>query len=254
MGNKRLILALVALIGAGLACTAPGAATQPVTAEGAAPTVAETAVQPPTVTPPGASAAIKAILDFYPLAKGATWVYQVTIDTGGGPGGAAAHKTGRLTATVTDATTVDGTPVFTVEWSADPGLPVADLGTRYVVIREAGIYETASQENIAALAGSEVFTDVALIPWPLQDGQVWGDPAFMRQNVDGLYVWHLATANPVTVPAGTFTSCYQATLTTNPDSTFRWFCAGVGLVRYQYHHHGSLDDRLWELESFTRGS
>ena len=238
--------ALLALIGAGLAaCGAlPG---------GRAVTPTFNAVTPrPTSKPAGPSATIRDILDFYPLAKGASWTYQAELTVSVGPG-EDRHWIGELTATVTDARMVSGFPVYRVDWSGYPDFAWPDLNTEYDVIRDAGIYQAQSADEAAALAQSEVFTQVAFLTWPLSDGKVWGDPQQVALN-SGFYVWHLSAVKSLSVPGGTFQGCYEAMMYTNPDTTFRWFCPGKGLARFEYHHHGTPNDQVWELAAFKPGS
>lgn len=276
MGNNRHLMGLLpalALIGAALACSTPGAATptdfvmvpggtEPSAASPTAPETVESAPVPgqPTATTapteqaelPGASGTVRDILAFYPLAKGAYWTYHASI-TRPNDSGAMQQWVGTIIATVTRAGIDQGVPVFVTEWTGFPDFAAPEFGEHYEIVRDAGIYETTIDEKVAELAHSPVFTETAFMGWPLTVGGQWGDPQ-MLANHDGRYVWMVEAAETVKVPAGSFDGCYRAAFYTNPDTTIRWFCAGKGLVRYEYHHHGSVNDVVWELAAFSPGS
>lgn len=256
MGIRKRVAGLwvvaLASLGAALACSAPslpGALTP-------TPTFYEIfppGTEPSTGTPAADTAGVvREIQTFYPFAKGAQWVYQADITVEGAQG-AEQHWAGQLTATVTDAKIDSGFPVYRVEWVGYPDFAWPDLNTEYYVVRAAGIYRGDSAEQAARLAQSEVFTQTAFLAWPPKDGKVWGDPDLVVTN-STLNVWRLTLAPSLSVPAGTFQDCYQAAMFTNPDTTFRWFCPGEGLTRFEYHHHGSVNDQVWELESFKPGT
>ena len=58
----------------------------------------------------------------------------------------------------------------------------------------------------------------------------------------------LIVAVPMPASAGNaWLDCFRLVFRTNPDVTTQWYCPGVGLVRYQYHHNGSLHDEVGEL-------
>jgi hypothetical protein len=276
MRKTRFVMLLAALAAIGLAtlaCTTPGAAaptptdfvmvpggTEPSATGALAPNqpTATTAPLEPLATgqtdEPGLSSKVQEILAFYPLAKGAVWTYQATFDmAGASPGDDHAIWTGAITATVTEASVEQSFPVFRLDWSDYPDVFAFEFATQYDVIRDAGIYQAATEDKARELARSPVFAETAYMGWPLTSGGQWGDPQ-MLANHDGRYVWVVEAAGTVTVPAGTFEGCYKATMLTNPDTTLRWFCPGRGLVRYEYHHHGTINDQVWELAAFTPGT
>lgn len=46
---------------------------------------------------------------------------------------------------------------------------------------------------------------------------------------------------------------YEVSFRTNPDDTELQFSPGVGLIRYQYHHHGTVAETDMELVAFHAG-
>ena len=45
---------------------------------------------------------------------------------------------------------------------------------------------------------------------------------------------------------------YEVSFKTNPDDTELQFLPGVGLISYQYHHHGSIADTELKLVAFHK--
>lgn len=93
---------------------------------------------------------------------------------------------------------------------------------------------------------------VPILEFPLQDKNVW--PAFSGlalQEDSNSYAWYVEEQLDYSVPAGKFTDCYRIVLYTNPDTSIRYFCNGVGLVAMEYHHNGSPVDFRVELKEFS---
>lgn len=207
----------------------------------------------PSITPtPEYSAAslapeIKKILDFFPLAPGAIWTYQATIDESTGPE-TIEHWEGTITAAVTGATLEEGFPIFRVEWSGHPNITSPEIGLEYYVVLDTGIYDVSTHESGIELVQAGVPTHQPYVTWPLEVGQEWNG------HYEYLFGWYIDAQEPVETPAGLFEDCIKAAIHTNPDHAFHWFCPGAGLVRYEYHHHGSVHDEIRELSSFSPGS
>ena len=140
----------------------------------------------------------------FPLAVGNVWNYMTTIlpnSTGTSPCLAGMHAT-----TITGRAMFDGQNAFTATHVCAP------TTTRYYVENASGL------EVNVGMAWSVV------LPRPIADGSVF--TAASSQEV-------LGRIADVTVPAGTFSDCWQtAYLTaTGPITTY---CAGVGLVSLEY--------------------
>jgi hypothetical protein len=84
-------------------------------------------------------------------------------------------------------------------------------------------------------------------------GAVWGaDPAFPARE-DTFYQWHVEARTDVDVPAGRFKDCFALAYRTNPDHLMRWVCPGVGLVAWEYDHHGTVEQYRAELKEWSAG-
>ncbi len=77
--------------------------------------------------------------------------------------------------------------------------------------------------------------------FPLYVGKEW--LAFP----DLLYKWTVSSNEDITTPAGHFDDCYVLSLITGPDSTEKWFCRGIGLVRLLAWHHPAIWIEDWRL-------
>jgi hypothetical protein len=99
--------------------------------------------------------------------------------------------------------------------------------------------------------GNTVYQDnrLSLLRWPLEVDQEWDAFGDLAKDFSNVYFWHVVSREEVTVPAGHYENCFQLQLWTNPDHTINWFCPGTGIVRWEYHHHGTPDHRYWELLS-----
>jgi hypothetical protein len=93
--------------------------------------------------------------------------------------------------------------------------------------------------------------------WPLQQGAKFcGEDAKKRE--DGMYCWVVeqsVTKNLSTVkgvPASDQTA-FQLKYRTLPDDTTVELVPGVGLLSYEYHHHGTMADTELQLVEFHPG-
>jgi len=90
-------------------------------------------------------------------------------------------------------------------------------------------------------------------PEPLKVGMKWENPDLPGaiDRDDNMYAYYVEAIEDVTVPAGSF-KCFRITFRTCPDDTIEWFCPGVGIVKIEYHHHGTITNYTSEL--IKRGS
>lgn len=82
---------------------------------------------------------------------------------------------------------------------------------------------------------------------PFEVGSQWGLDAETPPRSDGYYQWRVEGTEDVRVPAGVFKSCFKLAYRTNPNHQIKWICAGVGLVAWEYGHHGSVTEYRAEL-------
>lgn len=70
---------------------------------------------------------------------------------------------------------------------------------------------------------------------------------------DNAYCYYVEKKEDVKVPAGIFKGCFKIVYVTCPDDQAWWYCPGIGVVKYEYHHHGTITNILRELKGIGSG-
>jgi hypothetical protein len=91
--------------------------------------------------------------------------------------------------------------------------------------------------------------------FPLKVGMAWGD------GVEGVgcsarhhtYCNYVEKKENVKVLAGVFKGCFKVVYETNPDTNIEWYCPGVGIVKTDYDHHGTITIIKSELQKIVSG-
>ena len=87
--------------------------------------------------------------------------------------------------------------------------------------------------------------------FPLKVGLKWDEESDFKRN-DNMYCWYVEKIENVTVSAGTFKDCFKIVYDTCPDTTTEWYYPGVGIVKYEYRHHGTITNETRELIKIVR--
>ncbi|HAZ10308.1 MAG TPA: hypothetical protein DCY56_04305 [Candidatus Omnitrophica bacterium] len=87
--------------------------------------------------------------------------------------------------------------------------------------------------------------------FPLKVGLKWDEESDFKRN-DNMYCWYVEKIEDVTVPAGTFKDCFKIVYDTCPDTTAEWYYPGVGIIKYEYCHHGTITNETRELIKIVR--
>lgn len=241
----------------------PPGASAPVTL---APVTPPPVTLPPVTLPPGAPASAVVTLADYPLAPGATWLYRTydTIDTGehgvAEERGSltvrtlAVHRHGDLTvATLETRRVVNAETDTQISWqvietgAAPAGEPAAPAPARVHTIAEVNRLRQILDGGASTLRASD-----ADLAFPIRTGALWGDERLLARG-DGLYVNRVEAPVEVEVPAGRL-KAWPIVFATLPERITTWFSPGVGVVRYEYAHNGSLSRESYELLEFRRGA
>jgi len=75
-------------------------------------------------------------------------------------------------------------------------------------------------------------------------GMKWGQDEWRKDN---MYCYYVEKKEDITVTAGSFKGCFKIVYMTCPDDSTWWYYPGVGVVRYEYHHHGTITNIMREL-------
>ena len=89
--------------------------------------------------------------------------------------------------------------------------------------------------------------DIPEEDFPLKVGAKWGEPEMLKRE-DNMYCNYVEKVEDVIASAGVFKDCFKIVFRTLPDDTAEWFCPGVGIVKIEYHHHGTIDNWIIELK------
>lgn len=179
----------------------------------------------------------------FPLWVGRRAEYNVTLEfADAGDPTRPRRWQGRVTETIDSFEKRDGALIFRATARGVPSIDgpsviVEDVARRYIV-------------NGGRVSGVGFFWNETLV-FPLRVGRRWvedGDEEALRR-ADGWYVWRVEGKEDITTAGGKFAGCYRVAFRSNPDHVIIWFCPGVGVVREEYVHHGSLNNQRWDLLS-----
>ncbi len=200
-------------------------------------------------TPPSGASPSASALPEFPLASGAHWTYQ----------GKRRYQQGQqvkempLTVEVKVLEAVkgdNGVVLCEMEGCWDDAITDLALPSRYGLLLASGkLFRINAQDLPAAkqaLTGegaipAEVFDRAELLmEFPLRAGQRFGPPEQLCRS-DGLYCWNVSPAPQAGQGA------FALSLRTLPDEQTLVFRPGIGVLSWQYRHHGTLDEASLEL-------
>jgi hypothetical protein len=207
----------------------------------------------------------------FPLAPGTYWVYQGFVRSP--VKGSEAGKTTRVTwkTAVTRAIRRDGLIIAVVkgmpgdlDWSDGNATPKLSVVIR---TQEAKFYLLEGDEARSAIAELDnlhyswqqvPIDDDWFLQLPLAEGEKFCDANGMRRT-DGEYCWvagppqALLLTDVKGIPSGKHIA-YRVAYRTNPDDMEFDFVPGIGMVSYEYHHHGTTADTELHVVEFHDGS
>jgi hypothetical protein len=207
--------------------------------------------------------------DDFPLTPGTYWVYRGIVRSWAK--GSATGKTTQITwrTTVTRAVRRDGFTVAVVkglpgdlDWSEGNAEPKLSILIR---TRDARFYLLEGDEAKSVLREFDnphyswqqlPIDDDWFLQLPLAEGKKFCDAQGMKRE-DGEYCWvtgpahdaHLAGVKGI--QPGRHVG-YRVEYLTNPDDMEFDFVAGIGMVSYEYHHHGTTADTELHLIEFHK--
>ena len=259
--NVRMSFGLLALATLLVACRSSAVETMP-TAD-ALPTLVPVPTEAPAIpvqstamatVAPASPAATRpatrpAILDIFPLSVGATWVYSITVDDV-----VEYHWMGPVTETITAGQPQGAGWIFQSDVQGHPFRTQPVDRSQYYVVQDERVYKVPGDRNPTEYVATEgqSFGFSQILVWPFSIGQKWGPAEFLARG--DMYVWRVEAQENVPTPAGKFNGCYRLAFDWTDSNQLAWFCAGVGFVRWETHHHGSRHDEVWELQRLGRAA
>ncbi len=115
-------------------------------------------------------------------------------------------------------------------------------------------FDYAKLEQNAAALEKLLSEDNLLFRWPLKKGLKFGDAESLRRE-DGHYCWVVTGQQEKDLRGIQGLSPHAAEVfvlryATNPDDTEYELSPGIGILSYQYHHHGTVADTSLTLVEF----
>ena len=115
-------------------------------------------------------------------------------------------------------------------------------------------FDYAKLEKDASALDKLLAEDNLLFRWPLKQGMKFGDAESVRRD-DALYCWVVASQQTKKLGEIKGVASRPAEIsvlqfTTNPDDTEMELSPGIGILNYQYHHHGTVAETSLTLVEF----
>ena len=197
--------------------------------------------------------------DYLPLAEGNYWVYEDQIEIQDPQGNfevenkyigekVKVRRINQLRTLKVVSTETRGD--FKIAKMQEEGTPEGIKTFFYVVDNKNGRIYSYSNEQIKMILPNNNDVSIEGSPeyiFPLQVGSKWGDSESLERK-DKMYFSYVESLEDITAPAGTFKNCFKIIYSTLPDETIQWFCPKVGIVRFEYRHHGTIDNLVSELK------
>ena len=119
-------------------------------------------------------------------------------------------------------------------------------------------FDYAKLEKDAAQLDKLLAEDNLLFRWPLKQGMKFGDAESVKRD-DDMYCWQVIEQRSKKLEGIKGLPSHAAEVfllryATNPDDTQLELLPGVGILSYQYHHHGTVADTSVSLVEFHPGA
>jgi len=203
---------------------------------------------------------------FFPLTPGTWWLYRGTVTWSDQQTEKEAHANVTLKMTVEK---VIQKPEFTIailsgfprdlDWAtgevaAMPWLLIETKRHEVFLNSLPPDFDYAKLEKDSVSLDKLLAEDSLLFRWPLKKGMKFGDAESVRRD-DDHYCWVVTTQQTKSLTDIKGISSRSAEVfilryVTNPDDTEMEISPGIGILSYQYHHHGTVADTSLTLVEF----
>lgn len=89
------------------------------------------------------------------------------------------------------------------------------------------------------------------LSFPLYVGKRWGDEKNLKQRNDSYYVWEVEEKLSKEVLGKAYDYCYRIAFKQLPDTEYKVFCYGIGIVEEGYKHNGTVME--WDYKLVLAG-
>ena len=101
------------------------------------------------------------------------------------------------------------------------------------------------QNNTIDFEPNNLSNDKFSLTFPLKVGTRWGNDVGKRD--DGYYSWEIEKKIPRNVLGKDYEDCYRISYKTLPDTSYKVFCYGIGIVEEGYIHNGTILEDKYNL-------
>jgi len=185
--------------------------------------------------------------NYFPLHAGNFWLYRARVEIGNEKGGTDKIDKPRRVQVISN----NGDDKRRIVHLKTDDYNGSNLIT--YSISNGKIYQFDEFDKADAEKQTDLPDDKLRYVFPLSVNKKWREPESSTTK-NGLYSYVVDSLEEITVPAGTFHGCYRIVFRTIADESVEWFFPNVGIVKSTYHHNGSVDDELYELESYKIGA
>jgi hypothetical protein len=118
-------------------------------------------------------------------------------------------------------------------------------------------FDYSKLEKDAASLDKLLTADNLLFRWPLKQGMKFGDSESVKRD-DSQYCWfvaeqHIRTLDDIHGVSPRSAEVSLLRYVTSPDDTGYELAPGIGVLSYEYHHHGTVADTTLKLVEFHPG-
>jgi len=203
---------------------------------------------------------------FFPLTPGTWWLYRGTVTWSDQQTEKEAHANVTLKMTVEK---VIQKPEFTIailsgfprdlDWAtgevaAMPWLLIETKRHEVFLNSLPPDFDYAKLEKDSVSLDKLLAEDNLLFRWPLKKGMKFGDAESVRRD-DDHYCWVVTTKETKSLTdikglSSRSAEVFLLQYITNPDDTEMEISPGIGILSYQYHHHGTVAETTLTLVEF----
>ncbi len=203
---------------------------------------------------------------FFPLTPGTWWLYRGTVTWSDQQTEKEAHANVALKMTVEK---VIQKPEFTIailsgfprdlDWAtgevaAMPWLLIETKRHEVFLNSLPPDFDYAKLEKDSVSLDKLLAEDNLLFRWPLKKGMKFGDAESVRRD-DDHYCWVVTTQETKSLTdikglPSRSAEVFLLQYITNPDDTEMEISPGIGILSYQYHHHGTVAETTLNLVEF----
>src|SRR6266481_6008455 len=203
---------------------------------------------------------------FFPLTPGTWWLYRGTVTWSDQQTEKEAHANVTLKMTVEK---VIQKPEFTIailsgfprdlDWAtgevaAMPWLLIETKRHEVFLNSLPPDFDYAKLEKDSVSLDKLLAEDNLLFRWPLKKGMKFGDAESVRRD-DDHYCWVVTTQETKSLTdikglPSRSAEVFLLQYITNPDDTEMEISPGIGILSYQYHHHGTVAETTLTLVEF----